>query len=188
MIPSISRLSQQVSKKVLTRLQATKLSEKIAKNVNKASSKSPPRSLGGGLVWGGLVAGGGVWFGGGACLAGSMFDVAESPKNGDDGDDDNKDEFGNKMPKNNPGKFEMMGKEAKEVLNIDVSDGLRVALQSPLGVPHPEKQFFMSNTFWMGTQFFGPEKGFYEFQAILQQGKFVMIGGITLITIIIINN
>eukprot|EP00472_Partenskyella_glossopodia_P006470 CAMPEP_0197529208 /NCGR_PEP_ID=MMETSP1318-20131121/27618_1 /TAXON_ID=552666 /ORGANISM="Partenskyella glossopodia, Strain RCC365" /LENGTH=384 /DNA_ID=CAMNT_0043084589 /DNA_START=56 /DNA_END=1210 /DNA_ORIENTATION=- len=91
---------------------------------------------------------------------------------------DDRDEFGNRLPKNNPGRFDMVGRESKEVLAFDISDGLRVSTQMQLGMPTAEKAFITNHIFWLGTQNAGTDKGSYEFQTILQSGKFVMIGGI----------
>mmetsp|Transcript_19971 Transcript_19971/g.38699 ORF Transcript_19971/g.38699 Transcript_19971/m.38699 type:complete len:400 (-) Transcript_19971:180-1379(-) len=93
-----------------------------------------------------------------------------------DEDLEEKDEFGNAISKHNPGKFENVSKEAKEVLALDLTDGARLMGQFPI-IQSQQKILMHSHTIWMGTNFLGPEKGFYEFQAMLQAGKFVMTGG-----------
>jgi len=108
-------------------------------------------------------------------ITGDLFEEEKKDKDKDDGGE--RDEFGNLLPKTNPGRFEAVGKESKEILALDMSDGARISLQSPV-YQSQEKMLAVQQMLWLGTSFVGESKGFYEFTTMLQTNKLVMTGAV----------
>lgn len=87
-----------------------------------------------------------------------------------------RDEMGKPVDRDHPGKWEALGREAKSLLQLEVHDGARLQVGSPL-VATNSKYFGFNHHVWMGTSQLGPNtRGMYELTSQLQTEDVIMIG------------